>query len=63
MQLAPRMTSRAMAWAALIALIATMAFALLASWGSGSASDNGPTLKSPMAAKDGGSSGSGRRRV
>jgi hypothetical protein len=62
-EFAPRIASRAMAWAALLALIATMAVALLASWGGGSADSNGgPTIKSPIAAK-GGTTGSGRRRV
>jgi hypothetical protein len=57
------MVSRAFAWAALLALIATMAVALLASWGGvGADSNGGPTVKSPIAAKDG-TTGSGRRRV
>jgi hypothetical protein len=62
-QLAPQFVSRTFAWAALIALIATMAVALMAAWGSGASDSNGgPTLKSPIAAKST-TTGSARRRV
>lgn len=64
MEFAPRIASRAFAWAALLALIATMAVALLASWGGvGVGSTDGPTIKSPIAAKSTTTDGSARRRV